>query len=532
MPGTYLNYWPVTFTAYWAQYQLWGLAPAGYHLVNIGLHAVSAILLWRILTLMRLPGAWLAAALFALHPVNVQSVAWITQLKNTLALMLTLLSVLLYLLSEGKGGRAPLVRGDLQAVPANGSYPLFSGRLLLAASVVLFALATLAKGLTLTLPAVLLACAWWERGRVQKRDLWRVLPYLLIGVAMAGVEVWRQHHLAAGQPVVRRQLPRPDGRRRLRVWFYLESFLWPVDLVFVYPRWNLDPVGLLRFLPGLALAAIFALAWWWRRGWGRPVLMVLVCYVALLLPALGFVDILFMQYSLVADHWQYAALIVPSAALAAAAAAVWRTRPWCRPLGLLLGPVLLGTLALLTCRQSQMYANVAQLYQETIRRNPGCWLAHHNLGVVLAGSGWPDEAIKHYEAALKLKPDYAVAHVNLGGLLADRGRLDEAIGHYRRAIAIKSDYADAYNNLGTALGRGGRFDEAIGYFRQAVAIAPSDAEAHFNLGAALARVRQTDEAARHFQRALVLATQQHKTALAAQLTALLRHDAAGPRRSP
>ena len=197
-----------------------------------------------------------------------------------------------------------------------------------------------------------------------------------------------------------------------------------------------------------------------------------------------------------------------------------------------LRPGVIGNTGVLTCRQSQMYANVAQLYEETIRRNPGCWLAHHNLGVVLAESGSTDEAIAHYEAAIKLKPDYAKAHVHLGGLLADRGRLGEAIGHYRRAIEIKSDYADAYNNLGTALGRGGRFDEAIGYFRQAVAIAPDDAEAQFNLGAALACVRQTDEATRHFQTALVLATQQHKTALAAQLTALLRHGADGPRRLP
>ena len=232
MPGTYLNYWPVTFTAYWAQYQLWGLAPAGYHLVNIALHAASAILLWRILTLLRLPGAWLAAALFALHPVNVQSVAWITQLKNTLALVLTLLSVLLYLLSEQRrlsaGGSGAIGRDRSYAsygtYSSYGSYKSHfaqrkatTGRLLLAASVVVFALATLAKGLTLTLPAVLLACAWWQRGRIQKRDLWRVpaLPAHRIGDGRRG-------GLAATPPGGRtaggalRRLLQPDGRRRLR----------------------------------------------------------------------------------------------------------------------------------------------------------------------------------------------------------------------------------------------------------------------------------------------------------------------------
>ncbi len=408
VPGTYVNYWPVTSTAYWVQYQLWGLAPAGFHLVNIALHALSAILIWRILALLRVPGAVFAAALFALHPVNVESVAWITQLKNTLSLALTLLSVLLYLLSESRsrlpggtpggatdpaapspasrsrlpggtlGGVAdpaaprPASRSRLQggtrggatdpAAPRPARRSRLSGTLgdvtdpagpsparqagptwLYVGAVVVFALATLAKGMTLTLPVVLLACAWWQRGRIQRRDLWRVVPFLLIGLMMVGMEVWQQH-LAAGQTIVRSDsfLSR-TAVAGCAVWFYLWKLIWPIDLMFVYPRWNLGALSAKWFLPGLLLAAVFAAAWRWRHSWGRPVLMLIVCYLALLLPVLGFVNIYFMEYSLVADHWQYAAMIVPCAAFAGVAAATLDRRRWSRLPGAVLCLALLAS---------------------------------------------------------------------------------------------------------------------------------------------------------------------------------------------
>ena len=188
---------------------------------------------------------------------------------------------------------------------------------LFVAAVAAFAMATLSKGMTLTLPVVLLACAWWQRGRIQRRDLLRVVPYLLIGSLMVGMEVYHQHLAVSDQSVVRSDgfLSR-TAVAGCAVWFYLWKLIWPVHLAFIYRRWDLAAVGGLWSAPGLLLAAIFALAWRWRRSWGRPVLMAAVCYVALLLPALGLVNVAFMEFSLVADHWQYAAMIVPCAALA------------------------------------------------------------------------------------------------------------------------------------------------------------------------------------------------------------------------
>ena len=346
VPGTYINYWPLTFTAYWVEYQLWGLAPLGFHLVNIALHALSAILVWRVLALLRVPGGLLAAALFALHPVNVESVAWIAQLKNTLSLALTLLSVLLYLLSRaGPACRAgPLPALDRPAAPS----PARQARTYAAgtwAAVAAFALATLAKGMTLTLPVVLLACAWWQRGRIERRDLWRVVPFLLIAMAMVGMEVSQQHAAAADRRAQRRPVE-PDGGGRLRrVVLPLEADLAgqpDVRLSALAPRRGRRAGG---SCPACCWRRLSRLAWRWRHSWGRPVLMLIVCYVALLLPVLGFVNIYFMEYSLVADHWQYAAMIVPCAAFAGAAAATRGRRHWCRLPGVVLCLALLATLA-------------------------------------------------------------------------------------------------------------------------------------------------------------------------------------------
>ena len=301
--------------------------------------------------------------------------------------------------------------------------------------------------MTLTLPVVLLACVWWQRGRIQRRDLWRVVPFLLIGFMMAGVELWQQH-LAAGQTIVRSDgLLSRTAVAGCAVWFYIWKLIWPAKLIFVYPRWNLNHLNALWFLPGLLLAAMFALAWRWRYSWGRPVLMLIVCYLALLLPVLGFVNIYFMEYSLVADHWQYAAMIAPCAAFAGFAAATVGRRRWSRLPGVVLSLALLATLATLTWRQSRLYADIETLYRTTIDRNPDCCMARNNLGLALAGRGRIDEAIEQYQQALKTNPDYAEAHVNIGTALAGRGRIDDAMAHYRRALDIRPNYAEAHNNL-------------------------------------------------------------------------------------
>ena len=310
------------------------------------------------------------------------------------------------------------------------------------------------------------------------------------------------------------------------MWFYLWKLIWPSGLCFVYPRWQIDERHLLSYLPVVLWVILLAAAWRRRRTWGRSIVMLIVCYGGLLLPALGFVNIYFMRYSLVADHYQYAAMIVPCAVFAAGVAKAGsrdkaeggrrkqgagsgeRQSTGCSVLSTDAPPstvhcppspvhyfvtrtaclALLLVLAVLTWRQSRMYSDVETLYQATIDANPGCWMAHANLGNALADLGRLEEAIAHYRRALEIKPDDELAHNILGNALAGRGQFEEAIAHYRRALEIRPNYADAHDNLGNVLASLGRTEEAIAHFEKALEIEPKHAAACNNL----AWLRATD----------------------------------------
>ena len=328
-----------------------------------------------------------------------------------------------------------------------------------------FSLSTLAKGMVITLPVVLLAIAWWQRGRIVWRDILRVVPYLLIGAVMAGIEIWTQRLSGAEAAVGDESFFSRMAIAGRAVWFYLGKLVWPVDLCMIYPRWHIDPRNVLAYLPGALLLVLLALAWWKRHTWGRPIVMLLVCYVGLLLPVLGFVNIYFMLYSFVADHYQYAAMIVPLPLFAGAATTLFQRldRRW---VGNVLGAALLGVLAFLTLQQSAIYADQETLYLATIKENPDCWLAYNNLGFALALRGKGDEAIPLFRKALELRPDYPEAHYNLGIELAQRGEFEKAIAEYRKAIELNPKYIEAYQNLGVALASSGKADEAIVEFKK------------------------------------------------------------------
>jgi tetratricopeptide (TPR) repeat protein len=270
------------------------------------------------------------------------------------------------------------------------------------------------------------------------------------------------------------------------VWFYLYKALWPVKLMFVYPRWKIDASQGLTYLPGLLGGAVLVVSWHYRRQWGRAVLLGLGYFVVMLLPVLGFADIYFMRYSLVADHWQYFAIMGPIGLIAAALTAAWGRLGRAKAgLGVALGGALLVALGVLTWRQARIYADEETLWRDTLAKNPVCYMARYNLGSALLRKGQPGEAISHLREAIRLEPDDALAHDNLGSALAREGQMDEAIGQYREAIRLKPDDADAHNNLGSALGTKGQMDEAIGQFQEALRLKPNFALAHHNLARAL-----------------------------------------------
>ena len=487
-PGATQQYYPLLHSAFWLEFRLWGDHPLGYHAVTVLLHAASSVLL--ALVLCRLyagapaggdprwaPGpaaGWLAALLFALHPVHVESVAWISEQKNTLSLALYLASALAYLRFDA--GRRP------------GAY---------LAALALFVGSMLGKTVTATLPAALLVALWWKRGRLEwRRDVLPLLPWLALGAAAGLFSSWVERTYVGAQggdfevaPVARALVA---GRA---VWFYLGSLAWPFGLNFIYPRWAVDAAAGWQWLPLLGALGAGAALGWVRRRFRGP-LAAYLFFVGSLFPALGFVNLYGERYSWVWDHWQYLPDLGPIALAAAgltagAALAGARLRR--------LGPALAGALALalgaLTWAHCAMFHDNETLYLETLARNPGSWMAHNNLG--LAWSKVPgrlDDAVAQYQAALRLKPDIAETHTNLGLALSELpGRLDEAVAQFGEALRLDPAYADAHFYLANALVRTGRVDEAVGHYEEALRLEPGLAEASNNLGMVLCRTGRAAE---------------------------------------
>ncbi len=481
-PGATQQYYPLLHSAFWLEHHLWGDSAFGYHLLNILLHATSACLLGVTLRRLAVPGAWLAALLFALHPVCVESVAWIAEQKNALSTVLYLCAALAYL------------RFDERRRPAH---------YILATAIFLAALFT--KTVTATLPAALLVIFWWRRGRLgARRDVLPLLPWFMCGV-VAGLFTATFERTLIGAEGADFSL---DFVQRCLlaghvIWFYLGKLLLPVNLIFIYPRWNVDVSQVWQFLFPLAVVALLGwLAVGQRQRQRRGLLAAALFFCGSLFPALGFVNVYPFIFSFVADHFQYLACMGILAPVAAGLTLGLARLP--RGSGPVALSVLLLVLGTLTFRQSATYHDVFVLYETTLARNPACWMAHNNLGNALVDAGRADEAIAHFEAALKLRPDFAPGESNLGDQLTRIGRAAEAIPHLERAIQLQPNYAEAHNNLGVALIATGRAAEAIAEFRAALRFNPDYAVAHFNLGLALSTGGNVAEGLPQFREALRL----------------------------
>jgi len=476
--GATQQYYPVLHTAFWVEHLLWGDAAAGYHILNLLLHATAACLLGIVLRRLAVPGAWLAALLFALHPVCVESVAWIAEQKNTLSTVLYFCAALAYLrFDEDRRGRG---------------YALATG---------LFLLALLTKTVTATLPAALLVVFWWKRGRLSwRRDIAPLAPWFALAGAAGWVTAWfeRTRIGAQGADFALTLVQRCLLAGRV-IWFYLGKLFWPADLIFIYPRWTVDASQAWQWLFPLGALALLAGLWLGRR---RGAVAGLLFFVGTLFPALGFINVYPFTFSFVADHFQYLActgiLALVSAGLVSLMA---RLRVWS---GRMLAALLLAALGILTWRQSTMYRDISTLYETTLARNPSCWLAHNNLAKVLANAGRVAEAVPHLEQALRLRPDFAEAENNLGDDLRQLNRPQEAIPHLERALQLQPGFAEAHNNLGVALMMTGRPADGIAEFSQALKLRSQYAAARFNLGLAKANAGRTAEAIADFAEAVRL----------------------------
>jgi protein O-mannosyl-transferase len=480
MPRSIPQYYPMVHTTFWVEYQIWQLWSPGYHAVNVALHGVAAILLFAGLRRLTFPAAWLAAAVFALHPVHVESVAWVTERKNVLSAIFYLAAVLAYFRFDD-----PNTDGE----PRNWrAYGLAMG---------LFVLALLSKTVTCSLPAAILLVIWWKRGRVTLNDLKPLIPLLVLGAGLALTTAYfeKEHVGASGAEFDFSAIQRLLIAGRA-VWFYLWKLIAPVNLTFIYPRWNVDSARGWQFLfPIAALLTLVAL-FFLRRRIGRGPLVALLFFGGTLLPALGFVNVYPMRYSFVADHFQYLASIGVIVLLVAILRRVaGRTTPYM--------PVVLIPLWLITFQQAKVYRNPETLWTDTVLKNPRSWMVHTNLGDALAQAGKPDEAFAAYQQALRLAPQLPETHWNVGIGLSLRGQFDDAMRQYDEALRVSNDmFPQAHYSRGNIFLQRGQIDGAIAEYERALSQKPGLAEAHFKLGFIAESRGRYDEAIQHYTNAV------------------------------
>ncbi len=515
------QYYPMVFTSFWIEHQFWGLDPLGYHIDNVLLHCANSIILWRILVYLDVPAAWLVAGIFSLHPVHVESVAWITERKNVLSGLFYFLSLYTFLRFYFPR-RAGFPEEGLVKNPSATLYGI---------SLFFFVCALLSKTVTCTLPAVILLLFWWKQNRLNLKVIQLTIPFFIIGFGFAALTSWLEKvNVGALGPEWDFSFWDRFLIAGRALWFYVWKLVWPFPIIFTYPRWNIDDSVWWQYLfPATFLLLILAL-WVLRKKIGRGPLTAILFFAGSLFPALGFFNIYPMRFSYVADHFQYLAsigiLLIIAGGIARLRGRPLRkskklksemlrqaqhdnTEPFChseeqrdeesrgyaklplRGRGAIASSILLLLfLGHLTWKQIPVYKNVFTLWSDTVEKNPNAWMAHYNLANIFIAEQKAEEAVAHYREAIRVKPEFALAPYNLGNTLLAQEKTEEAIIQYQTTLRLKPEFVDAYNNLGVALLKKGNGGEAIKQFRKALALKPDYADARNNLEFALDQIKQ------------------------------------------
>jgi Flp pilus assembly protein TadD len=504
--GRTADYFPLTNSVFWIEHHLFGDNATGYHAVNILLQTVNALLVWRLLCRLNVPGAWLAGLLFGIHPVHAASVAWISELKNLLAMFFALSSILCFLELDEK-----------RLANSTTAY---------VASLVFFALALLSKTQVVFLPVVLLLCAWW-RGKQKnfRRDLIRSWPFFFIAIVLGLITMWFQNRGIGEEEIVIGSLPRRFVNAAMAVWWYLGHLFAPVRLMAIYGNWRFDSPHLVEWLPLIVLSGVLAALWHWRNRPTRGAFLALTCFVVALLPALGLARMAYVRSgTLVADHFQYFADVSLLALFSAGVAYVWNQRPRAT---IAIVTLLVGAMGTYAFSRAEVYRNEETLWADNLSKNPDAWQAHIQLAQRRFNQQKYAEAAYHAERAAQLKPELADIHNQLGLAYCRLERFEEGIAEYRKALQLKeaksstarsTRLAKIRTNLANALTLTAnqlsesasaipedamrRYEEAIQQYEAALALEPQQPAIHRNLGMLLVKLGRYDEAIPHLRATL------------------------------
>jgi hypothetical protein len=480
-PQKLVDYFPLSATAEWAQWQIFGPDTTGYHVVNVALHASGALLVWWLLRKFGLRFAWLGGLLFAVHPVMVESVAWMSELKNTLSLPLALLTLGRWIEWNERGRRIDYLR-----------------------ALVLFLAAMLAKPTMATFPLVFWLYAWWRRGRITRADVVQSLPFLAIALVLGLVTICYQLPDPAHsvEPV---ELGGPLDRLALAgstLVSYVSKSVVPVGLFPIYPRWPVTPLALTPWLTWLAVGLVIGAAWRARAGWGRHVLLGFGFFLLTIAPFLGFHAATYMQFTWVMDHILYLPIVgLIALAVAGYGLAVERAprtvRPWIYgTAALVMGAMLLGSRS-----YARVFQNQGTLWSYAATGDPDSPEAQNNLGLYYMDQQNYALAIGHYREAIRLKPGYAFAHNGLGNALWMANDIAGAAAEYRAAVRINPTYAEAYNGLANTLVEQGQLEAARAECERSIAADPAYSDPLCTLGLIDAREGKLPQAYADFERA-------------------------------
>ena len=464
------HYWPVVYSSFWLEHKLWGFEPAGYHAVNVLLHLANCLLVWILMVRLNVTGAWAVAAVFAVHPLHVDSVAWIIERKDLLSALFYVAAVLAWI--RFVDNRRP---------------SLYCGAL------ILFSLALLSKSIAVTLPVALLIWHAWRRGTVDSADWLRLVPFFSVAILITAADLsfyQSREPLDLGYSLIERAL---IAARAL--FFYAWKLLWPTELAVIYPHWNVDASDPVSWAFLIGAVAVPAVLWALRRRIGTGSLVGAAYFAVTLAPVLGFVDYGFMQFSFVADRYQYlAGLGVLAVLVAATAHAAGRLEGWSRKAVHAGGAIVLAVLAVQTWSQAQIYRDETTFFEHILSFNPNARDARLNLADALVAEGRFNDSLTAARIAIEQRPGHANTHHVLGRALAGLKRFEEAEDAFSKARELAPRDPSIAHNTGQMFREAGRYEDAIEKFREALEIQPDLAVANGAMGVALNALGRYEEA--------------------------------------